>query len=115
MSFQLFVEGDRLGALNLYGADANAFDSESEQVGLLVAAHAAVAFAGSQKISQLGEALVSRQLIGQAEGILMERYKLTAERLPPPQPGQLKIQHQTPGYCRTPHQQRRIYRSPARR
>ena len=80
LSFQLFVEGDRLGALNLYGAAANAFDDESEQVGLLVAAHAAVAFAGSQKINQLGEALLSRQLIGQAEGILMERYKLTAEQ-----------------------------------
>lgn len=80
LSFQLFVEGDRLGALNLYGTGPNAFDSESEQLGLLVAAHAAVAFADSQKINQLGEALVARQLIGQAEGILMERYKLTAEQ-----------------------------------
>lgn len=80
LSIQLFVEGDRLGALNLYGAEANAFNDESEQVGLLVAAHAAVAFADSLKISQLGEALVARQMIGQAEGILMERYKLTAEQ-----------------------------------
>lgn len=80
LSFQLFVEDDRLGALNLYGAGPDAFDGESEQIGLLVAAHAAVAFADSQKISQLGEALVARQLIGQAEGILMERYKITAEQ-----------------------------------
>ncbi len=80
LSFQLFVEGDRLGALNLYGAGPDAFNEESEQVGLLVAAHAAVAFADSQKISQLGEAVLSRQLIGQAEGILMERYKITAEQ-----------------------------------
>jgi GAF domain-containing protein len=80
LSIQLFVEGDRLGALNLYGAGPNAFDLESEQIGLLVAAHAAVAFADSQRISQLNEALISRQLIGQAEGILMERYKLTAQQ-----------------------------------
>ena len=80
LSFQLFVEGDRLGALNLYGDGPNAFSDESEQVGMLVAAHAAVAFADSQKISQLGEALASRQAIGQAEGILMERYKITAEQ-----------------------------------
>jgi GAF domain-containing protein len=80
LSFQLFVEGDRLGALNLYGDGPDAFSSESEQVGMLVAAHAAVAFADSQKISQLSEALASRQLIGQAEGILMERYKITAEQ-----------------------------------
>lgn len=80
LSIQLFVEGDRLGALNLYGAGPGAFDLESEQIGLLVAAHAAVAFADSQKISQLNEALISRQLIGQAEGILMERYKISAQK-----------------------------------
>lgn len=80
LSIQLFVEGDRLGALNLYGAGPGAFDLESEQIGLLVAAHAAVAFADSQKISQLNEALISRQLIGQAEGILMERYKISAQQ-----------------------------------
>lgn len=80
LSIQLFVEGDRLGALNLYGAGPDAFDLESEQIGLLVAAHAAVAFADSQKISQLNEAVVTRQIIGQAEGILMERYKITAQQ-----------------------------------
>lgn len=80
LSIQLFVEGDRLGALNLYGAGPDAFDLESEQIGLLVAAHAAVAFADSQKISQLNEALITRQIIGQAEGILMERYKITAQQ-----------------------------------
>ncbi|MDQ0756397.1 GAF and ANTAR domain-containing protein [Arthrobacter sp. B3I4] len=80
LSIQLFVAGDRMGALNLYGSGPNAFDAESEQVGLLVAAHAAVAFADTKKISQLGEALIARQTIGQAEGILMERYKITAEQ-----------------------------------
>ncbi|WP_427175246.1 GAF and ANTAR domain-containing protein [Arthrobacter sp. 92] len=80
LAIQLFVEGDRLGALSLFGARPDAFDLESEQIGLLVAAHAAVAFADSQKISQLNEALITRQLIGQAEGILMERYKITAQQ-----------------------------------
>jgi GAF domain-containing protein len=80
LSIQLFVEGDRLGALNLYGVGPGSFDLESEQIGLLVAAHAAVAFADSQKISQLNEALTTRQLIGQAEGILMERYKISAQQ-----------------------------------
>jgi hypothetical protein len=80
LSFQLFVEDDRLGALNLFGLEPDVFDAESEQIGLLVAAHAAVAFADSQKISQLNEALITRQLIGQAEGILMERYKINAQQ-----------------------------------
>jgi GAF domain-containing protein len=80
LSFQLFVNGDHLGALNLFGRDVNVFDAESERIGALVAAHAAVAVAGSQQVSQLTLALDTRDLIGQAKGILMERYKITAQQ-----------------------------------
>ena len=80
LSLQLYVEGDNLGALNLYARTANAFTDESEQVGLLFAAHAAIAYAGVRKETQLAQALVSRDLIGQAKGILMERYKISGER-----------------------------------
>jgi GAF domain-containing protein len=80
LSFQLFVEGDNLGALNLYGDDVNVFDEESEQVGLLVGAHAAVAFSDAQEISQLNQALDTRDLIGQAKGILMERFKISSQQ-----------------------------------
>lgn len=80
LSFQLFVDGDHLGALNLFGKDVDAFDAESERIGALVAAHAAVAVAGSQQVSQLTLALDTRDLIGQAKGILMERYKITAQQ-----------------------------------
>lgn len=80
LSFQLWVEKDNLGALNIYGATPHAFDAESEEIGVLVAAHAAVAFADAQQISGLKEALATRDLIGQAKGILMERYKLTDQQ-----------------------------------
>ena len=80
LSIQLYVEGDNLGALNLYGRAPNAFDDESEQVGLLFASHAAVAYAGVRKEAQLANAVASRDLIGQAKGILMERYKISPER-----------------------------------
>jgi hypothetical protein len=80
LSFQLFVEGDNLGALNVYGGDVDVFDEECEQIGLLVAAHAAVAFADSQEIKQLNAALINRDLIGQAKGILMERHKISAQQ-----------------------------------
>ena len=43
LSFQLYVEGDNLGALNLYSRHANSFDDDSEHIGLLFATHAAVA------------------------------------------------------------------------
>ena len=80
LSLQLYVEGDNLGALNLYSRTPHAFDDESEQVGLLFASHAAVAYAGVRKEAQLAQAVASRDLIGQAKGILMERYKISPER-----------------------------------
>ena len=80
LSLQLYVEGDDLGALNLYARTPNAFTDESEQVGLLFAAHAAIAYAGVRKETQLAQALINRDVIGQAKGILMERYKITGER-----------------------------------
>jgi GAF domain-containing protein len=78
LAFQLFVVEENLGALNLYARRPGVFTDESEHVGLLVAAHAAVALAESRKVTQLNEAIASRDLIGQAKGILMERYKVTA-------------------------------------
>lgn len=80
LSIQLFVEGDKLGALNLYGDEVNAFDEESEQIALLVAAHAAIAFSDAKEIAQLTQALDTRDLIGQAKGILMERFKITSQQ-----------------------------------
>lgn len=79
LSFQLYVEGDNLGALNLYGRNPNAFNDESEQVGLLLASHAAIAFADAQKLGHMRDAMRSRDVIGQAKGILMERYNITAQ------------------------------------
>jgi GAF domain-containing protein len=78
LSFQLYVEGDNLGALNLYSRTPNAFDDESENVGLMFASHAAVAFADTRKLEQLQAGIDTRDLIGQAKGILMERYAIDA-------------------------------------
>ena len=47
---------------------------------MLYAGHAAIAFAGSRRQAQLKEAALSRDLIGQAKGILMERYTISGER-----------------------------------
>ncbi|MDQ3611919.1 MAG: GAF and ANTAR domain-containing protein [Actinomycetota bacterium] len=80
LSFQLYVEGDNLGALNLYSSQPDAFDDESEHVGLLFASHAAIAYAAAQEQSGLQQAVATRQLIGQAQGILMERHKITGDQ-----------------------------------
>src|SRR5215207_3719739 len=78
LAVQLFVEGDNLGALNLHSRQLDAFGDESEQVALMFAAHAAVAFAGAKAEEQMQRAVNSRDLIGQAKGILIERYKITS-------------------------------------
>ncbi|MFC3965279.1 GAF and ANTAR domain-containing protein [Nocardia jiangsuensis] len=80
LSFQLWVSDSSLGALNLYAHEAEAFTEDSEHVGLLFAAHAAVAMADAEQAAQLTHARDSRDLIGQAKGILMERHRLTADQ-----------------------------------
>lgn len=60
LAFQLYVDADNLGALNLYGSQPHAFGEESEDVGLLFAGHAAVAFADAQKLDQINRAILSR-------------------------------------------------------
>ncbi|GIJ74566.1 ANTAR domain-containing protein [Virgisporangium ochraceum] len=80
LSFQLYVRHGNLGALNLYAREADAFDDESEHTGLLFAAHAAVAMSDARQVDQLNRAVVVRDLIGQAKGILMERHRLTADQ-----------------------------------
>lgn len=80
MCLQLFVEGDQLGAMNLYSRTADAFDDDSEDIGLMVASHAAIALSGARSENNLRAAMSNRDVIGQAKGILMERYKLTADQ-----------------------------------
>ena len=80
LSLPLYARGDNLGALNLYARIPNAFTDESEHVGLLYAGHAAIAFAGLRIQVQLNESVRNRDLIGQAKGILMERYAISGER-----------------------------------
>jgi GAF domain-containing protein len=79
LSFKLFVRGDVLGALNTYAASPHSYGPDAESVGLLFAAHAAVALSSAEEVDQLRRAASSRDLIGQAKGILMERYDLTSD------------------------------------
>ncbi|WP_432936923.1 GAF and ANTAR domain-containing protein [Kribbella sp. CA-253562] len=80
LAFPLFVKDDSLCALNLYADEPGAFTDESEHVGRLLAAQAAVAYSGAQRAENLLAAIETRDLIGQAVGLLMERYSITANR-----------------------------------
>jgi GAF domain-containing protein len=67
LSFQLFVEGNSMGALDVYGGAAHVFDEDAENVGLLLAAHAAIAMSSMRTLTNMQIAPQFRDLIGQAK------------------------------------------------
>lgn len=75
--FPLLVQRETLGVLTLYGATPHAFTDDSVAIGEILAQHATVAVAGSTATEQLHLAVASRDVIGQAKGILMHRDRLT--------------------------------------
>ncbi len=82
LSFRLFVEGDTIGALNLYARRPAAFDEQARTVGTVLAAHAAVALTAArqqERADQLQDALGSSREIGMAMGVLMGRGGLTED------------------------------------
>jgi transcriptional regulator with GAF, ATPase, and Fis domain len=78
LSFQLYTQRGGAGALNLLGSAPRAFSLEAEAVGALLATHAAVALAAVNREHQFESGLASRDQIGQAKGILMERFTIDA-------------------------------------
>jgi len=80
LSFRLFVEADILGALNMYSKSPDAFDDQARSVGSVFAAHAAVALSSALHDEQMDEALASRDIIGQAKGIIMAREGVNADQ-----------------------------------
>jgi hypothetical protein len=86
LSFPLVVDGDVIGALNLYSEALDAFAASSQEAAGQFAGQAVVAIANAQahakalaKIEQLSEALESRDVIGQAKGIIMAEQRVTAD------------------------------------
>lgn len=74
LSVKLYTAERTAGALNLFSFKPNAFDGEDETVATVLAAHAAAAILASRQGEQLQSALTTRDRIGQAKGIIMERY-----------------------------------------
>ncbi len=80
LSFKLYTSQRNAGALNIFSSQPNAFGPEDEALGQVLAAHAAAAILASRQGEQLKSALTSRDLIGQAKGIIMERFNVDAVR-----------------------------------
>jgi hypothetical protein len=76
-SVHLFTD-TRLGSLNLYSEASRRFDDNDIENARVVAAHASVVVAYTRDVHNLTRAADSRNLIGQAQGILMGRYRIPA-------------------------------------
>ena len=79
LSLRLFMSEHTIGALDLYSKRANAFDHHSQIVGQVFASHAFVALKAATTEAGLNTAIRSRDVIGQAKGIVMARRHLTAD------------------------------------
>jgi transcriptional regulator with GAF, ATPase, and Fis domain len=78
ISFRLFITGDSMGALDMYSRRPYAFGRRSKLIGQVFAAQASVAMKAALIEAGLQSALRSRDVIGQAKGIVMSRHRLTA-------------------------------------
>ena len=75
----LWVDEACMGTLTLYSQQAGAFGPPDIKLIAMFGALAALSLAEAQRTANLREAMVNRDLIGQAKGILMERYKVDGE------------------------------------
>jgi hypothetical protein len=80
LSVRLSAGGSTLGALELYDAEPDRFDSDDEAVAQILGRHASVALSQARQESTLWQAIDARKLIGQAQGLLMERFDLDADQ-----------------------------------
>jgi GAF domain-containing protein len=80
LAFEVFVDDDVVGALNFYSEQPGVFGEESIELGLIFAAHIALAWNMFRRSEQFRSALASRDIIGQAKGMIMARFHVDSVR-----------------------------------
>jgi GAF domain-containing protein len=78
LSLPLVTEPRSMAALNLYAESTGMFDEDSLELGLIFAAYTALAWNMVRRGEQFRSALASRDIIGQAKGMVMERFDVGA-------------------------------------
>lgn len=76
LAVRLYTSASTVGTLNFYDEAPEAFTEDDLDMALLLARHAAVALAAARDLENVWQAVDTRKLIGQAQGMLMERYRL---------------------------------------
>jgi GAF domain-containing protein len=80
LAVKLYLDQGTLGGINFYSTISDEVTSEAEELARLFAIHAAIALGHAHERQTLNEALQTRKVIGQAIGILMERYDVNEDR-----------------------------------
>lgn len=80
LAIGLADEGRTLGGLNLYSTESETVPEDAPDIAELFASHAATALDHARERETLSEAVSSRQLIGQAIGLVMQRYQIDDKR-----------------------------------
>ena len=78
LSYRLYAKGRTFGALDFYSKRPNVYSPFSKVIGQVFASHAGVALKGAITEAGMEKTIESRDIIGQAKGILMERHDLRA-------------------------------------
>ncbi|MHC3471178.1 ANTAR domain-containing protein [Streptomyces sp. 7R007] len=78
LALRLRADRRRLTVLTAYAGKSGAFDEAAVRIGRLFTAHVSLALDAKTEREQLTEAMRTRDLIGQATGILMERMNIDA-------------------------------------
>lgn len=80
LAVRLFTTRQTIGALDLYSYTPREYDTDDVLAARVVATRVSTALANAQHEENLWQAIDSRHHIGQAEGILMERYGLSSDQ-----------------------------------
>jgi GAF domain-containing protein len=78
LCIRMCADGRTTSAVTFYAEQAHAFDDDSEELALIVTAQDALVWNLIRRQEQFTSALASRDTIGQAKGILMERFDIDA-------------------------------------
>lgn len=79
LSLLLYTHGRSYGALNLYCGGVDAFTGEDVARAKDLTSDLAGAIADSRELQNLDKSTLTPALVGQAQGILMERYTIGAD------------------------------------
>jgi hypothetical protein len=78
LSYRLIDHNKRKATLNFYSETPRAFDTEAIEVGQVFGACTSVVWNALLREEQFRGAIANRDVIGQAKGMIMERFKIDA-------------------------------------